>query len=415
MHAVGRVVLTAISLYERYILETKYDVLTPEDKVNALRYEGGIRNTFVDCIRVNRDFQTILEYECAEKMKLIVNMESPAEIRYDKISSDQYLVKSFKYSDAFYRVLYVKKHESSEVINAPGHGDTDKESYSTEEERLCKKERLDLEAERRAAERLKLRTESGSTPLFANGGDDAKKRKKRKEAGPPKPPQQKTIIARRARFGKWMEKLRSKPAENNGNNVGEVAEPITDMGVEEKCGHDEEDGGSESEDAERNEPCPYDAAFDRYGYGDCGNLVVQGTRTAMDSTVQEEEAELEEDQFLNGIINMSDEVRQLRQARGRKSYYNMEVKHTGRTTGVEIKFMSDCKQLRHEPLISTKSALQDASVEIDRAEELDSACSGSTESDVAEGSAPILDVHSDGRSGGSEETSVQGTARTGSV
>lgn len=151
-------------LLKRYILETKFDVLTPEDIVDALRYEGGIRNTFVDYIRVNRKFKTIVWYETAEKLKLIANMESPAEIRYEKSDHGEFFVKCFKYSHAFYRVFCIKEHESIEVVNKPGHAAVDKESYSTEEERIAEKERLQLEAEGRAAERLELMAKSATCP-----------------------------------------------------------------------------------------------------------------------------------------------------------------------------------------------------------------------------------------------------------
>lgn len=58
--------------------------------------------------------------------------------------------------------------------------------------------------------------------------------------------------------------------------------------------------------------------------------------------------------------------------RGRESYNDMEAKHVGITTGVEVEYMSDCKQFAHEPIISTETALHDARSEIARLEEIES-------------------------------------------
>lgn len=89
-----------------------------------------------------------------------------------------------------------------------------------------------------------------------------------------------------------------------------------------------------------------------------------------DSQGEQETPELEEEQFVHGIINMSKEVRELRKARGRQCYYDMEVKNVGLMAGVQIKYMSTCKQMKHVPIITADNALQDARVEIERGEEI---------------------------------------------
>lgn len=61
-------------------MEKPFDVLTLEDIVDALQHDGGVMNTFVDCIRINHNFRRLVELECAESNKLICNLESPAEI-----------------------------------------------------------------------------------------------------------------------------------------------------------------------------------------------------------------------------------------------------------------------------------------------------------------------------------------------
>lgn len=125
---------------KRYITEPKFDVLTPEDKVDTLRYDGGVKNTFVDYIRVNRDFQKIVKLECAEKVKLIYNLESPAEIMYDRKEDVTYLIKFYRYSGMHYRVTKVSEFEITQVVNSANHVIADKETYPRLQERLTEKE-----------------------------------------------------------------------------------------------------------------------------------------------------------------------------------------------------------------------------------------------------------------------------------
>lgn len=63
-----------------YILETRNDVLTPEDIVDALIFDGGVKNTFVDFIKTNRLHEDILRYECANEPNLIYNLRTPCEV-----------------------------------------------------------------------------------------------------------------------------------------------------------------------------------------------------------------------------------------------------------------------------------------------------------------------------------------------
>lgn len=160
-------------------METKYGVLTPAEIVDALRYDGGIRNKFVDYIRVNRTFKSIMEYECAEKAKLISNLESPAEIRYEEATGGTYILKCFKYSHAFYRIFSVVRNESIEIIEDKHHLEVDKERYATEEERIAEKEKVAAELEMRANERLAL-SANGSVPSSTELSNKKKKRKKRR-------------------------------------------------------------------------------------------------------------------------------------------------------------------------------------------------------------------------------------------
>lgn len=116
-------------LLKRYVMESKFDVLTPEDIVDALRYEGGIRNTLVDYVRVIRKFKTILEYECSEKVNLVGNLVSTCDIQYERIEEGKYMMKCFKYSGAHYRVFSINNHESIVILNYAEQTSVERETY----------------------------------------------------------------------------------------------------------------------------------------------------------------------------------------------------------------------------------------------------------------------------------------------
>lgn len=55
---------------KRYIMEQQYEVLTPDDVIEALTYEGGVKATFVDYIKVHRGRRIYSEFEMANKAGL---------------------------------------------------------------------------------------------------------------------------------------------------------------------------------------------------------------------------------------------------------------------------------------------------------------------------------------------------------
>lgn len=56
------------------------DVSTPEDIVDALIYEGGVKNIFFDFIKTNRLHEDILRYEVANEANLISNLRTTCEL-----------------------------------------------------------------------------------------------------------------------------------------------------------------------------------------------------------------------------------------------------------------------------------------------------------------------------------------------
>lgn len=411
-------------MLKRYILGTKFDVLNPEDIVDALRYGGGIRNTFVYYIRVNRNARKFVEYECAENAKLIYNLDSPAEIKYEKKPDGSYVLRCYKYSKAYYRIMAVCGNESIEVVNCANHERLDMETYSTEEERISKKEEDEEREAAKAIEREGVchdRTE-GIEATAQNGRKKGrrKKQKKKKEAVPPKPPKQETMRARRDRYKAALEKaleeitksgcgdgemddtretgevcderlvfqqrdvMVQEEEEKDGsgsdscsNGSDEEMDDSDDAVDEDTDGHEDDEEVGDHEEIRRGN-CLYDAGFDRYGYGGRADRTVPGTVQPEEMTTDTSEVELEEADFVNGITNMSTEVRQFRNQRGRRNYYDMDVLHRGKLTGVEIRFMSECRHLEVGPIITAESAFLDAQAEVIEAEENEAALNGNS-------------------------------------
>lgn len=64
-----------------HFFECSYDVLTPEDILHALFYDGGVKNTFVDYIKVNRNHRRINAYVLADTRSFCDSIHIPIEIR----------------------------------------------------------------------------------------------------------------------------------------------------------------------------------------------------------------------------------------------------------------------------------------------------------------------------------------------
>lgn len=69
---------------KRYIEDMESDVITPEDLMDALTYDGGIRNTAIEFIKLNRDNGKVRDYVTAIEEGLMGKLGSPAEIVYEQ-------------------------------------------------------------------------------------------------------------------------------------------------------------------------------------------------------------------------------------------------------------------------------------------------------------------------------------------
>lgn len=74
---------------KRYIEETQIDVNTPKDLMDALIYDGGVRNTVVESIKVKHDNETVADFLTARESGLMSRLGSPTEIHYEKRQDDK--------------------------------------------------------------------------------------------------------------------------------------------------------------------------------------------------------------------------------------------------------------------------------------------------------------------------------------
>lgn len=269
---------------------------------------------------------------------------------------DTYLVRFYKYSETQYRVARFSGNEIIDVLNDGKHATVERETYSSDEERISEKERIEKEKTEREAEKFPLSQESigeGETASLQTTETEGvvTKRKKRIEDGPPEPPKKSLVEARR----KWWEKSVAKSLGTDSMIQGND-ESITESCVEGEKETDNMDLDSHCEEVDDGEveegQLAFDTGMERYGYVDSSDLVVPGATRIREDDCDSEGEHLEEEDFVDGIINMSQEIRELRNAHGRQSYYEMKPIHVGTVTGVEIKFMGKYKDVTQDPIIT---------------------------------------------------------------
>lgn len=113
---------------KRYILETRHDVLTPEDIVDALTYDRGVKNTLVDFIKTDRGHETILRYDAANEAKLIAKLRKPCEVRYETHGDGSYTLTTYIYSKCCFRKLEANGNECFRVKKYAYEDEADEET-----------------------------------------------------------------------------------------------------------------------------------------------------------------------------------------------------------------------------------------------------------------------------------------------
>lgn len=67
---------------------------------------------------------------------------------------------------------------------------------------------------------------------------------------------------------------------------------------------------------------------------------------------------------MNGIVNNTEDRHDARIRRGQRDYFNMEVEHTGRITGVKVTYSGSMHHWNHRRYILPESAFQDAEAKL---------------------------------------------------
>lgn len=98
---------------KRYIEETESDVVTPEDIMDAITYDNGIKNTVVDYIKANRTHEKFLNLNLAEQLRMVGRLGSPAQITYERLGGGRYVMNSYTYSGCQYKRLIIDDFEST--------------------------------------------------------------------------------------------------------------------------------------------------------------------------------------------------------------------------------------------------------------------------------------------------------------
>lgn len=99
-------------LLKRYIEETESDVVTPEDIMDALTYDGGVKNTVVDYIKINRSHDTFLNVLLAQQLRMVEHLGTQSEIKYERMGDGRYALRCYKYSGCQYERIIVDGFES---------------------------------------------------------------------------------------------------------------------------------------------------------------------------------------------------------------------------------------------------------------------------------------------------------------
>lgn len=77
-------------------------MITPKYLMDALTFEGGVRNTVTDFIKLKRDNEVPRDYVTALEAGLIGRLGSPTEILYEQRADGELLITSFPYSNCYY-------------------------------------------------------------------------------------------------------------------------------------------------------------------------------------------------------------------------------------------------------------------------------------------------------------------------
>lgn len=320
---------------KRYIEDTESDVVTPEDLMDVLVYDGGVKNTAVDFIKVHRDNKNVEEYVTALEAGLIARLGSPEEVLYEQREDGKLSVTCFPYSKCYYRRYVMDQQECFWDDDYVYSNEIDKEELSEDE------------------------------LFYVNIHGE---RKERDVPGP----KSKTVKKNRREKYRKLKALRE--AADGASQLQKDVSGRTDelMESRESCNceqrHEALVDGSETEGRREEVVCN----VRRGGSNDVsiGDVTGSDGNDIVPERSGNEEHDIDSPSCnVDGVVNMTDEVRGRRRRAGKTPYHDMDPIMVCSATGVEVKFMSTIHHWSRDAYISTKSAFQDALVEAGEEEE----------------------------------------------
>lgn len=95
--------------------------------MDAILHDGCVKNTVIEYIKVDRGHDTVLDVGLADKLHMIEQLGSPAEIKYERLDDGKYKLRVYQYSRCQYKSFIVygmqsvfdHKHVYKDVIDKP--------------------------------------------------------------------------------------------------------------------------------------------------------------------------------------------------------------------------------------------------------------------------------------------------------
>lgn len=121
----------------RYVNQTRNNMATPSDIVQALNSLGGVANCTAEMVRIRRSFPGMEKWVNAQKQNNLVKLGRVNEILYEKTDEDMYKAKCFRLSGRSY-IEYKFRPCCSERVCSSGNDPNilveNNEHYGTTEE-----------------------------------------------------------------------------------------------------------------------------------------------------------------------------------------------------------------------------------------------------------------------------------------
>lgn len=298
---------------KRYIEDTESDVVTPKDLMGELIYEGGVRNTVVDYIKMQCENITVCDYVNALEVRLMARIGSPADIVYVERPDGTLSITFFPYSKSYYIRYVINGHECMWDEQYVYRNSIDKEQLSDDE-------------------------------LFYV--DLHGKKKKRAVPGPFSA----TVKKNRTEKYRNLKHLSSVGSDGPGGEQPINSSRNEGLDGRQLCLWEERSGNVMSHDETQYETEWLEHVTRNEWCGERGDVTRNDVNEFHDNEtgVRKETEEHEYGPSFNvgGVVNMTDEVNAQQRHAGKKAYHEMEPIMVCKATGVEVKYMGEIHHWR---------------------------------------------------------------------